>query len=332
MNPTIAFHACMNVIHYPGPSARLGQFTALLNLQNIDLNLLVALDLLLDERSVTRAATRARVTQSAMSHTLRRLRAHFDDPLLVRAGGEMQPTILAERLVHPVKVALSAVREALTPEPPFEPLTSRREFTIASTDFVETVVLPPLLNRISEEAPHVNLRVVPLQGRRVTQRLETGDVDVAISIAQDLDEGQARRRLLLRQEFACVVRRGHPSVGEELDLDTFVRLPHLLIAPRGRGKGAVDVVLEDRGLSRRVAVRTASFLLAPWIVSSSDMVLTAPRGLCEATAELFSLDVHDPPLPVPGFEIYLGWHERTHESASHKWLRALLVDVTHELR
>jgi len=229
-------------------------------------------------------------------------------------------------------VARRGGREAATRARGCGPTKSRRECTIASADVVETVVLPPLLRRSAEEAPHVNLRMVPLQGRRVTERMETGEVDVAISVVQDLDEGQGRRRLLLRQEFACLVRRGHPNVGKQLDLDTYVRLPHLLIAPRGRGKGAVDVVLEERGLARRVAVRTASFLLAPWLVSTSDMVLTAPRGLCEATAELFALDVHAPPIPVPGFDIFLGWHERTHESAAHRWLRGLLVEVTKELR
>lgn len=327
--PETARHLCISAQRLI-PVDRTPRRPLVLNLQNTDLNLLVTLDLLLEERSVTRAATRAGVTQSAMSHTLRRLRAHFDDPLLVRSGGEMKPTAFAETLSRPVKRALNAVRDAFEPEPPFEPLTSRRTFTVATADLFEAMVLPGLMRHLSEHAPRIDLRVVPIRGRRVQERLETGDVDVAIGVSADLDEG--RRRLLYRQDFACMVRSAHPDVRGSLDLDTYARLPHLLISPRGRGGGVVDTVLEERGRKRRVALRVPSFLLAPWLIATSDMVVTAPRGLCDATAPLFGLRVLEPPVPLPGFDVFLGWHERTHESAPHRWLRATLVEVTKELR
>ncbi len=295
-----------------------------MELSAIDLNLLVSLGLLLEERSVTRAAARAGVTQSAMSHTLRRLREVFEDPLLVRGAGGMVLTPRAEALSMPVRRALRAAELAFMVPEPFDPVTSRRCFRLSMVDFLEALLLPPMLERLRAEAPGVDLDVVPVGAAQ--EALEAGEIDLAVGV--DRAVGGGRRRLLFREGFACLVRRGHPGVGEVLDLETFVALPHVLIAPTGRGGGVVDTALEALGARRRVAVRVPQFMLAPWIVSRSDLILTAPRRLCEAVMCAHDLRMLPPPVQVGTFDVQMGWHERMHDDAGHRWLRGLIVELT----
>jgi DNA-binding transcriptional LysR family regulator len=287
-------------------------------------NLLVALDAMLREGSVTRAAARLGVTQSAMSHALRQLRELLGDPLLVRGTGGMVLTPRAESLAVPLRRGLEDLKLALRDEPLFDPAAARRAFTIATNDAVGLLILPPLLDLFGREAPGIDLDVTPGDMPRYAHQLETGALDLALGAAFDAAPG-IRTRTLMAEQFACLVRADHPEVKETLDLATYVRLPHVLISPRGEGQGFVDAALEPLGLRRRIALRIRYFLLAPIVVARSSLVLTAPRRISEILAEAFPLRVLRPPLELSDFTIVMAWHERFDNDPAQRWLRRSVV-------
>jgi len=304
----------------------------------VDLNLLVAFVALTRERSVTKAAARAGVTQSAMSHTLRRLRELFDDPLLVRGRGGMVLTPRAEALSVPLRSNLLSLARALDDPEPFDPALTNRTFRISSPDLFDALVLPTLLRRVGQCAPSVDLGVVPMP-RRLSDALETGEVDLAIypvllgpkSFELDTQvDSDLQRRTLFRDSFCCFVRRGHPLLERRrLTRKAYARLSHILVSPGGEGPGVVDRALDALGLQRRVALRVPHFATALEVLAQSDLVLTAPASLekCAAAEGLVSRPV---PLDIPEHAITMMWHPRFTEDPAHRWFRELMVEVTGE--
>jgi DNA-binding transcriptional LysR family regulator len=305
-------------------------------LHRVDLNLLVALDALTRERSVTKAASRAGVTQSAMSHTLRRLRELFDDPLLVRGRGGMVLTPRAEALAVPLRSGLLSLARTLDEPEPFDPTHTTRTFRIVSPDLFDALVLPTLLRHIEKAAPSVDLAVVPMPPR-LSDALETGEVDLAIYpvlLGADSFELNAQvdsdlqRRTLFRDSFRCFVRRQHPLLeNKRLTCKAYTRLNHILVSPGGEGPGVIDRALDAQGLQRRIALRVPHFATALEVLAQSDLVLTAPSSLekCAAANGLGSRPV---PLDVPEHAITMMWHPRFTEEPAHRWFRDLMTDVT----
>jgi len=300
-------------------------------LSDINLNLLVALDALLSECSVTRAAGRAGVSQSAMSHALGNLRALLGDELLVRGKRGMVLTPKAEQLGGPLRRGLQDLQRALRGESGFDARTAQRTFTVAMKDNIALLFVPRLLARLGREAPGVNLRVRPCDAHAQAELLESGAVDLALEVHASSETAGLLRRRLFTEGFACLVRADHPDVKKRLDLDTFVRLGHALISPEGDGPGTVDVALAQRGLSRRVALRVPWVLATPMIVASSDLVATVPRCVAETFARGFGLQLFEPPLELPTFDIGQVWHQRYDQDAAHRWLRGLMVDAASEI-
>ncbi|RKH89859.1 LysR family transcriptional regulator [Corallococcus sp. AB045] len=296
------------------------------DLSGINLNLMVALDALLKEAHVTRAAARVGLTQSAMSHALAQLRELLGDALLIRGRGGMVLTPRAQQLAAPLKRGLAELRRALRDEPPFAPATATRRFTVATRDFFGSVLLPGALELLGREAPGVDLAVLHVDSHTFPSHLETGEVDLAIIVAPVPSGPGLRQQKLLTEDFVCVVRKDHPTVRRKLDLDTYLKLSHILISPKGDGVGAVDLSLAQRGLPpRRIAVRVPYFLIAPLVVSRSDHVLTAPRRLIAAFRDAYALQVFPPPIPVRPFDILQVWHERFDGDPAHQWLRGLVA-------
>jgi DNA-binding transcriptional LysR family regulator len=295
----------------------------------LDLNLLAALDALLEERNVTRAAERLGVTQSAMSHSLARLRALTGDALLVRAGAAMVPTPRAAELAPPIRRALDEIARALAPPAAFDPRTASRKFVLASSDYLELVLLPRLVARLEREAPGIDLRSRRI-GDDVVGDLASGAIDVAIMPMPERDQrpGVFARRLF-DEKFVCVVRRGHPLAKKKMTLARYAATPHALIAPRGTELGTVDEALARLGMKRRVAVMVPHFLIAPHVVASSDLVLTLAARVADVLAKPLKLAVLAPPreLELPGFTMSAMWHERAQNDPGQKWMRALLADV-----
>lgn len=289
----------------------------------LNLNLLIALEALLAEASVTRAAERLGVTQPAMSRSLQRLREQLGDELLVRSGQGLVRTPRAERILRSLRHGLTALHRALAEEDAFEPRTSSATFTIAANDIVGARLLPAVLERLRDEAPGVAVNVVPLEHADLVSQFDHGAADLAVGVGF-LEAPGLKRRLLLSDGWICLVRQDHPEVGETLDLGTFLRLPHALSSPRGEGAGVVDDALAKLGHVRRIALRTRFFILAALAVQRTDMVLTMPRQSGERLAALLSLRALEPPVSLPDVDIVAVWHERMDDAPAHRWLRASL--------
>jgi len=292
----------------------------------IDLNLLVILDALLEERSVTGAARRLGVTQSAVSHALVRLRDQFGDPLLVRTSTGMTPTLRALELREPIRSSLATLRDVTRSGTRFEPRTASRTFTIAMTDQIGVVLLPALHARLSVRAPGVDLRVIPVV-RNIERALESGAAELVVSGAfTPVEAPGLYRQRLFDEPLVCLVRKAHPIVQGRITLEQFCSLPHALVAPRG-GRGVVDALLEERGLSRRVAVVLPHFLPAPFLIAASDMVLTVAESVARAVAAVVPLRLVAPPFELPRATYSQVWHQRSHDDPGHKWLRSQVAEA-----
>ncbi len=292
-------------------------------LEQLNVHHLRALDAILAERSVTRAAVRLGITQSAVSHALRGLRDALEDPLLVRGAGGMVPTPRALALQQPLHRALNDLEAALSDGPTFDPATSTRTFRLLMPDSFTLSVLPGLLDLLASEAPGVDLdvRPPPLGG----SGLEGGDADLSFVVGKRAFSPSLRKRTLFDGRLACIVRRDHPEVSDELDLDTYCALPHALMSPLGSGPGIIDGELAKIGRSRRVHLRIRFFLAAPLLIARSNMVLTGPRDLLEAFVPLAPVRLLEPPVHAEAFQASMLWHERNHEDPGHRWLRQSVV-------
>ena len=295
------------------------------NLAGLDLNLLVALDALLSERNVTRAAQRVGLSQPAMSNALARLRSLLADPVLVRTGGGMEPTARALELAAPVHQILQDVSRALQPPRSFEPRSSTQRFRIESDDHVELSLLPRLAPRLAAIAPQVELTMARAS-RSTEEELRIGRADLYLGTWSKVP-AHLHQHLLRREAFACIARRGHPRVKTRLTLRAYAELGHVVVAQDGTPGSAIDAVLAADGLGRRIAVRTPHFLVAARIVAQSDAIATLPRSVARALAELLPIAMFRPPLDVAGFPVQMIWHPRTHGEEGHRWLRGLIMEV-----
>lgn len=290
-----------------------------------DLNLLVALEVLLAERHVTRAARRLGVTQSAMSQRLTRLREFFADGLLVAGRPDMALTPRGEALKEPLAHALSSLRAALSAGAPFDRARTERTFHLLGNDYVEAAGLPPLLARIRAQAPLVTL-IVERIGADFWERLEKGSADLAF-VPDFLLPGSARRWSLPPESFVVLLREGHPAAQQPLTLERYLELDHLLVAPRGAPGSLVDSQLAARGLSRRVAARVAHFVSAPFIVADTELALTCTSRLAGLGTARLPVCERPLPLELPADRASMIWHERSQSDAAHQWLREQIQDI-----
>ncbi len=296
------------------------------NVAGFDLNLLVAFDALFTEGHLTRAARRVGLSQPAMSHALRRLRTALGDPLFVRTPRGLVPTARAEGVAPLVARALADVGAALAPPRAFDPKTLRRTFVVATTDYAEIAVLPPLLARLREEAPHVVVRIRPTSLTPDEDLGERGH-DLVIGPNTGAQAATTHSQKLFADDFVTVARRGHPVVKDSLTLERFLAVDHVQISIRGTPGGPVEEALEKRGLRRRIALFVPHFLGAPMIVANSDLVLTLARRVAKRLAPLLDLRVFEPPIAITGFSILQFWHERRNADPAHAWFRGLIAEV-----
>ncbi|HXJ19242.1 MAG TPA: LysR family transcriptional regulator [Polyangia bacterium] len=301
------------------------------DLAGVNLNLLVALDALLQERGVSGAARRAHVTPSAMSHALAELRELLGDALLVRTGRGMSLTPRAEALEIPLRRVLLDAQAIVRDPAAFEPRTARRNFVIAAPDFLGTLVAPPVIAALAREAPGITLELVPSARRGNAWLLETGELDLALGAVVD-DAPGIRRMDLCTEGFACAARRGHPAIDGKLSLETFVDTPHLLITLGDSARPTwIDEALAKLGRRRRVAVRVRHFMAAPLIVARTDLLMTGPSMLISHFAQLVPLQILKPPIELPTYPEEIYWHERFDADPAHRWMRELLREASRSL-
>jgi DNA-binding transcriptional LysR family regulator len=245
----------------------------------------------------------------------------------------------AEALAVPLRSGLVSLARTLDDPEPFEPQHANRTFRIVSPDLFDALVLPTLLQRLGREAPSINLAVIPAP-KRLSDSLETGDVDLAIHPVlldpQPFDLGtqvdpELQSRTLFRDSFRCFLRSDHPALtSRRLSIKKYTSLKHILVSPGGEGPGLVDRLLDVQGLERRIALRVPHFATALEVLAQSDLALTAPASLSQcATAS--TLASRPAPLAIPEHAITMLWHPRFTEDPAQRWLRKLMLDVARDV-
>jgi DNA-binding transcriptional LysR family regulator len=295
------------------------------NITAVNLNLFVVFEALVAERNVTRAAKRLGVTQSAVSNALRQLRSLFDDPLFLRRSAGVEPTPRALALVEPVRRGLGALGDALSP-PRFDPKTADRTFVIATSDFVELVLLPPLLARLSAIAPGVRLEIVPWGLHEVPGLLARGEADLMIGYYGRIPAAH-RESSLFTEEFMCLVRKKHPTVGRTLTLKRWTSVPHVVVSQRPGSRSSVDRALAQLGLTRTIGVRVSHFSIVPEIVARTDFVAALSSRIAIPAARTHGLRLLAPPIALGTSIVGQVWHDRLDADPGHRWLRSVITEV-----
>ena len=305
-----------------------------INLSRLDLNLLVHLEALLTERSVTRAAARVGLGQSAMSHNLARLRDLFRDELLTRGPDGMQPTPRGQALLEPVRDALAQVQALMARGRDFDPGTARRTFRLGLPDSLEILIIPALLARLRRVAPRVHLRLHSIDTSRLLQDLDTDRMDLAIGYG-DFAEGQThhKRRRLFSETYQCMFNAELTGISGQISLEDYVRLPHILTSLRHGlgGRGVVDDALDRLGLKRTVVLISPRFLAVPYMVARSAVVVTMHTRIAQIFSAELGLSLSPPPIALSDIEVSALWHASYDRDAGHAWLRQMVSEVVAEL-
>lgn len=293
-----------------------------MDLHGIDLNLLVAFDAVMAERSVTRAGARIFRSQPAVSAALSRLRALLKDELFVRGPGGLQPTPRALDLAEPLSQALAAIQRALDVSQRFEPAAATTAFTLGLSDHPTFVVLPRLLDVLRREAPGVTLRIRSFTARDdAVALLDAGEVDLAIGVPPTTSTQRIVTQPVFVERFVCIVRKHHPVVKQRLTIERFVRLSHLLVSPENDQFGHVDAALAKRGLRRRLGLTLPQMYAAPMLVARSNLIATVLAGVVAASGHAHALRVLEPPLALDPVPFVLAWHRRNDVHPAQRWLR-----------
>ena len=253
---------------------------------------------------------------------LSRLRDLFDDPLFVRTHHGMLPTPRAEAMA-PALHQLLADATALVNPPEFEPATSEATIALSANDYMQSVILVPLIARLRIAAPRMKLNIRNMVIAGLAKKCAQGEIDVAITIPEFADP-QLRSQILYREEYVAAVRHEHPIKGNRTSLKQFLSYDHALVSPEdGSFTGPTDLALEELGVSRRVALSVPSFSVLVEVVESSDLIALLPeRMFTDRMQHLRKIRV---PVEVPGFDVILAWHTRTQNEPAHVWLREEIV-------
>lgn len=299
-----------------------------MDLRRYDLNLLVVLETLLDEGSVTAAARRLNLSQSAVSAALDRLRAMFSDPLLVRVGNGMQPTPLARSLQGPIKTALASVSLALALPQRFDPARARVNIRLGITDYVGLMMLPAVYATLAREAPGITLELLPRPVEDSVSRIVSGEIDLAPIV--DPPEGRDLFNApLIEESFVCAMRTGHPLARARLTVARLVEHPHLAVTAHLGAAKLVERAFAERGLRRRVPVSVAGFATSFALLADSDLIAIIPGRIARQQAARFGLVIRPTPLPIPSYTLSVIWHQRTAHDPAHRWFREQLFAAAH---
>ncbi len=298
-----------------------------MNLKSIDLNLLVRFDALLSERNVSLAATRLGMTQSAMSHALRRLRVLFGDPLLRRGPRGMEPTDRALLLQPGVRDALADIHSIINTKTVFDPATARRTFKLSMSDAMSVETLPLIVRRLREQAAHIDVVVTSCGPRDASERIINNDIEMAIGVFPQLP-GELLHRELYRDNLVCVADKKHPLLKRgRMDEKSYFSCPHVTVAPNLDPGIQLDDILTAMGLMRRIVVTVPHYLAVPALIRGTDLIANTRRRLVDVLGAASGLVVFPIPfrLQVPELSFRQIWHRRYDADAGHRWLRDLVM-------
>ncbi|MFL5306959.1 MAG: LysR family transcriptional regulator [Polyangia bacterium] len=301
-----------------------------MNLSAIDLNVLVALDALLTEKNVTRAAARIGRSQPATSHALNRARDLFEDRLLVRVRGAFELTARARLIAPKLHRLLRELGAVLDAQRDFDP-AAIESVTIGATDYAGFVLLPHLFAVLQDVAPRLSVRLRTAEGLDALDPVASGAVDLAVGTFPHVPAGLRTERLF-DDEFVCVRRKTRGARRRRVSVEEFAALRHVLVVSPASGRGPIDYALERIGHSRHIAAFVPQFLVAPGLVAATDLVLTTGRRIAERLAAPLGLETFAPPVVLDPFSVRMVWHPRTQGDSVGVWLRSSLREATSRLR
>ncbi|MBS7425943.1 LysR family transcriptional regulator [Pseudomonas syringae] len=297
---------------------------------HLDLNLLVALDVLLEEQNITRAAERLHMTQSATSGVLGRLRLYFEDELLAQVGRKMQPTPYARELAAPVRQVLLTIQSSITAKPVFDPATSKRHFRLITSDYLISVLFARVIQKISLEAPHITFELLG-PGDTSTEMLMRGEADMMIVPEHYLIEGHPSQ-LLFEEEHVCVVWDGNTLVGDSISLDQYIEMGHVsVIFGRNRQLSVEEWLMSQYGFTRRMEVVTHDFNTLPQLIVGTQRIATMLQRMARLYANYLPLRIVQPPVKIPVMREFMLWHRTMEGDPMHRWLRAKISQIINEL-
>jgi DNA-binding transcriptional LysR family regulator len=291
-----------------------------MNLRGIDLNLLVVFDAIYAEGSLSRAADRVGMSQPAMSNALARLRAALNDPLFVRRANGMEPTPRARQLVNPVRQALDVLQAGLEIGSSFDFRTAERTFSVATEDFGEIVIMPRLMNWLSNVAPSILVRIATERATAGIDETRRGKVDLALDYIP-VDNAELAVQQLIAETRVCVARSDHPRVAEGMTLENYLSLRHIVLNRQIPGGAVVSRELARRRLVRHIAMEVPHYLSMPVILLQTDFVATMPRRVAQVIAENYALKLVKLPLDVPDMPFYMSWNKAQTSDPAHRWFR-----------
>lgn len=292
--------------------------------RQLDLNLLELFETVYRLRNLTAAGARLGLTQPAVSRGLARLRGMYGDALFVRLQRGVAPTPFADNLAAPVSAALDTLRATLE-HPSFDQAVQNRVFRLAMSDVGERIFLPRLLDHLAQAAPQVTIEILSPTQEQLQEGLASGQIDLAIGFFGALGK-QVRHQRLFRERFVYVARQGHPAIDRKLKREQLRGLPHVIGGPQGmQHAAAVEKVLSSARIKARVALRVHSLLCVGPVVAESDLLGLIPGNLAAVVATNVPLQLLDPPMQMPGFDVTMVWHERFHRDPASEWLRGVFV-------
>lgn len=296
-----------------------------MNLRTIDLNLLVVLDAILDEKHVGRAGERLGLSASATSHALERLRKLLGDPLLIRTSAGMEPTPRALHMAGPLRQALSDIQATLVPQK-FDPSTATTRFTVAVASYETIPIIPYLLNMLTNDAPYIQLKLISGSANDILSGIDQGTTDLAIGRFADLPPRFMTSKLM-KDDFVYGMRIDHPLANRTVTLDDYLSSSHLLINVSDSSEDAIDTILAKQNLSRHVALQVPNALAAIMALHQTELIATLTKGAANILSMYAPLCLMPLPFDVPDIEFQLVWNQRFNQSASHRWLRQRLMEI-----
>jgi DNA-binding transcriptional LysR family regulator len=290
-----------------------------MELSQLDLNLLRTFDAIYRHHSLSAAATELGLTQPAISAALKRLRTHFDNPLFVRTSHGMRPTPHADAMSAVIARALDILRSVGQAQV-FSQASTTVHYRIYINDVGMLVMMPGVLRQVSELAPHAKVSIIDLRPDEVVEALDRGQIDLAIGYFLGMPNW-ARQQTLRKTRYVCAVRSDHPQIGDSLTMAQFLNAKHGMFATNGSPHSVVDQTMARLNLSRDVALRVPHFAALPFLIASSDLIVTIPEDLGQTFSRLIDIKLFPPPFALDPFEIKQYWHERHHAEPAFQWLR-----------
>jgi DNA-binding transcriptional LysR family regulator len=296
--------------------------------RSFDLNLLPVLVKIYDHGSVSLAAADLRVSQSAISTALAKLRLKYGDPLFQRAGHAMQPTARMRALIEPLRESLARLDGTFTSEQPFNAQTTEHVFTLAMTDLGEMVFMPKILHRIHQLAPRACVRSVAASALQIERGLETGEIDLAVGYFPDLREKSFMQKHLFYHHFVCLLRANHPITAPSLSLDQFLSCEHAVVYGAGRTFEIFERLLQAKKIHRRIALQTPHFMSIPFVISESDLIVTVPHAVGVFVRSVhMNIRIAQPPMRTPRIDLKAHWHRNFQRDAKNRWLREIVSSM-----